>query len=260
MSFSRSKSRAAWEHVTWSLSDGKLPYGIMFSPGGVLVGTPGEAGEFTFKIMARDAHPAGPRTAEKQFTWKIGPAPSRVAAGKICPPKRRAGGDRQRTLKSPGEQDDQRSTANWTSHFWNLDQPIQKKARGTPEKRASFGAVWTADCHPYGPRPGWYELGEFKGTKCYLEGCDLILAVKVLDGPKGKTPKDGIHVFIDGNHNRSVIYSGDDTHFFIPRNHKGGWAQSLRGKVNWFTDARVQEIEGGYTMEIRLGGKQLLWR
>ena len=87
-----------------------------------------------------------------------------------------------------------------------------------------------------------------------MEGCDLILAVKVLDGPKGKTPKDGIHIFIDGNHNGSAIYSGDDTHFFVPRNHKGGWAQSLRGKVNWFTDARVQEIEGGYTMEIRLGG------
>ncbi len=239
--------------VTWNLSDGKLPYGIMFSPGGVLVGTPGEAGEFTFKITARDSHPAGPRTAEKQFTWKIGPARAdslevryalrrdeRVAIGSELSKVQE-----DKNIKVDGKLDEP---------FWNLDQPIQKKARGTPEKRASFGAVWTADCHPYGPRPGWYELGEFKGTKCYLDGCDLILAVKVFDGPKGKTPKDGIHIFIDGNHNRSAIYSGDNTHFFVPRNHKGGWAQSLRGKVNWFTDARVQEIEGGYTMEIRLGG------
>jgi hypothetical protein len=82
----------------------------------------------------------------------------------------------------------------------------------------------------------------------------LLLAFKVLDGPKGKTPKDGIHVFMDGNHDRSVIYSGDDTHLFIPRNHKGGWAQSIRGKVNWFSNALVQEIEGGYTMEVSLGG------
>ena len=51
-----------------------------------------------------------------------------------------------------------------------------------------------------------------------------------------------------------MIYSGDDTHFFVPRNHKGGWAQSLRGKVKWFTKANVPEIEGGYTMEISLGG------
>ena len=61
--------------LTWSLSDGKLPYGIMLSPAGILVGTPGEAGEFTFKIKAQDSHPARPtRSAEKQFTWKIGPA------------------------------------------------------------------------------------------------------------------------------------------------------------------------------------------
>ena len=86
----------------------------------------------------------------------------------------------------------------------------------------------------------------------------MVLAVKVLDGPQGKTPKDGIHIFLDGNHNQSVIYSGDDTHFFVPRNHKGGWAQSLRGKVNWFTDARMQETEGGYTMEISLGGGNYL--
>ena len=61
-------------HITWSVGGGKLPYGIMLSPAGTLVGSPGEAGEFTFKIMARDSHPAGPRTAEKPFTWTIGPA------------------------------------------------------------------------------------------------------------------------------------------------------------------------------------------
>jgi hypothetical protein len=60
--------------VTWSLNDGKLPYGIMLSPAGMLVGTPGETGEFTFTIKAQDCHPAGPRAAEKQFMWKIGPA------------------------------------------------------------------------------------------------------------------------------------------------------------------------------------------
>ncbi len=240
-------------HVTWSFGGGKLPYGIMLSPAGILVGNPGEEGDFTFKVKARDSHPAGPRTAEKQLTWKIGPArPDALKVKYVLKKDERAaiGGDlskvqENKSIKIDGKLDEP---------FWSLDQPIRKKVMGRPEKKASFAAVWTANCHPYGPRPGWYELGEFKGAKCYLEGCDLLLAVKVLDGSKGKTPKDGIHIFIDGNHNRSVIYSGDDTHFFVPRDHKGGWAQSLRGKVNWFSDARVQEIEGGYTVEIRLGG------
>jgi hypothetical protein len=60
------------------------------------------------------------------------------------------------------------------------------------------------------------------------------------------------NIYIDGRHNKEVIYNADDTHFFVPRDHKGGWAKAIRGKVNWFTDARVQEIEGGYTVEISL--------
>ncbi len=126
--------------------------------------------------------------------------------------------------------------------FWKLDQADRQEGQRDSDKQASFGAVWT-----HQPR------GDSK-----LIGRQLVLAFKVLDGPKGKSPKDGIHIFIDGNHNRSVMYSGDDTHFFVPRNHKGGWAQSLQGKVNWFSDARVQEIKGGYTMEISLGGGDYL--
>ena len=85
--------------------------------------------------------------------------------------------------------------------------------------------------------------------------------IKVMDGPKGKTPKDGIHIFIDGRHDRKVIYGADDTHFFISRNFQGKWmpgafgaVQSLRGKVNWFAVAKKQEFEGGYTMQVSLLG------
>ena len=64
--------------VTWNLSDGKLPYGIIFSPGGVLVGTPGEAGEFAFKVMARDSHPAGRVPRRNSSRGRSGqPEPSR---------------------------------------------------------------------------------------------------------------------------------------------------------------------------------------
>ena len=213
-------------HLTWSLSTGKLPYGVMLSPAGILVGSPGEEGEFGFKVKAEDAFPGGLRSTEKDFRWTIGPAsPASLLVKRLVV----TGKPDDKTVVIDGKLDEP---------FWKLDQAIAKKVQGSPTKHASFGAVWT-----HQPR------GDKK-----LIGRQLVLAVKVLDGPKGTTPKDGIHIFIDGNHNRSVIYSGDDSHFFIPRNHKGGWAQSLAGKVNWFSDARVQEIDGGYTMEISLGG------
>jgi len=213
-------------HITWSVSGGTLPYGIMLSPAGMLVGSAGEQGEFPFTLKAEDAFPGGPRSTEKALTWTIGPAsPAALLLKRVVV----TGKPDDKTVVIDGKPDEP---------FWKLDQAIAEKVKGTPTKQASFGLVWT-----HQPR------GDSK-----LIGRQLVLAVKVLDGPKGKTPKDGIHIFLDGNHNQSVIYSGDDTHFLVPRTHKGGWAQSLRGKVNWFTDARVQEIEGGYTMEIRLGG------
>jgi hypothetical protein len=216
-------------HVTWSTSGGKLPHGLRLSPDGILVGSPGEEGDFTFAVKAQDAFPGGPRTAERTLTWKIGPASPETLLVKSVTV---TGKPDDKTVVIDGKPDES---------FWKLDQPIAKKVQGTPTKKACFGAIWT-------------HLPRNPTRKEAPEGRDLVLAVKVLDGPQGKTPRDGIHIFLDGNHNRSVIYSGDDTHFFIPRNHKGGWAQSLRGKVNWFSDARVQEMDGGYTMEIRLGG------
>jgi hypothetical protein len=213
-------------HTTWSISGGKLPYGIMLSPGGILVGSPGEEGAFTFKIKAEDAYPGSLRSTEKEFSWTINsPSPASLLVKRLVV----TGKPDDKTVVIDGKLDEP---------FWKLDQAIAKKVQGSPTKHASFGAVWT-----HQPR----------GDK-RLIGRQLVLAVKVLDGPKGRTPKDGIHIFVDGNHNRSVVYSGDDSHFFIPRNHKGGWAQSLAGKVNWFSNARVQEIDSGYTMEISLGG------
>ena len=71
MSCSRFKVEGGVGHITWSLSGGKLPYGIMLSPAGFLLGSPGEEGEFTFTIKAEDAFPGGPRSAEKAFAWTI---------------------------------------------------------------------------------------------------------------------------------------------------------------------------------------------
>jgi len=212
--------------ITWSVSGGNLPYGIMLAPAGALVGSPGESGAFTFTIKAGDSFPGGPRSTERELTWTIGPATPETLGVR---PLAVTGKPDDRTVVVDGKLDEP---------FWTRGQKIARKVKGTPTKQASFDAVWT-----------YRRRGDRK-----VFGEKLILAFRVLDGPKGKTPRDGIHIFMDGNHDRTLIYSGDDTHFFVPRDHKGGWAQSLRGKVNWFSNARVQEIEGGYTMEISLGG------
>jgi hypothetical protein len=217
-------------HITWSLTGGKLPYGIRLSAGGMLVGSPGEAGQFTFKVKAEDSFPGGPRSTEKELAWTIGPATAEALLVKAVAV---TGKPDDKTIVIDGKLDEP---------FWKLDQAIAKKVKGTPSKQASFDAIWT-----YKPRNDKQMPGE-----------RLILAIKVLDGANGRTPKDGVHIFLDGNHNKSVIYSADDSHFFVPRAQKGDWAQTVRGKVNWFTNAKVQEIEGGYTMEISLGGGSYL--
>ena len=43
--------------ITWTMAGGTLPYGIRLSPTGMLVGSPGEVGQFAFKVKAEDSHP-----------------------------------------------------------------------------------------------------------------------------------------------------------------------------------------------------------
>ena len=253
--------------VRWSLSDGKLPYGIMLSPAGILVGTPGEEGKFTFKSRVQDSHPICPRAAaaEKQFTWKIGPASPDCLPVKFVVTR----GYDLSQIRLPRDADRKpippdsvlKIDGKLQEPFWNLDQPIEKKVQGAPTKQATFSAVWTANCSgntiPGRPIPqGSFFVGHCGGRVWTLAGMDLVLAVKVLDGAKGKTPKDGVHIFLDGRHDGKIIYGADDIHFFIPRQFKSGfaWAPMARGiKPPWFSKAAVSEIDGGYVVEVSLG-------
>ena len=171
--------------LSWSLSGGALPYGIMLSPVGLLYGTPGEAGTFTFKVKVADNNPTGAHAVEKDFTWSIGPAsPDALAVPYVI--KRDI---RTAESKKIPETSFINIDGKLAEPFWHLDQTIAKKTQGTPTKTAFFSAVWTASCYPYGPRPGWSEITDPLGTKAYLEGNDLVLAIKVLDGANGKTRK-----------------------------------------------------------------------
>lgn len=112
---------------------------------------------------------------------------------------------------------------------WSLAQKIANAAQGTPKKQASFAMTWRLD--PKSKSVAWY------------------VAIKVLDGPAGKTPKDAVHVYIDGLHNRELVYNADDTHFIFGRD---GKCRSLKGKPNWFIKSAAAEIEGGYVLEIQI--------
>ena len=208
------KAEGGVGHKSWSVAAGKLPHGLRLSPSGMLYGTPGEEGGFSVTTRVEDSHPAGSRSAESQMKLVIGPADPRTLWIKKAPYKAMA---LDGQLKEP---------------FWTTDEPVSVKVHGAPVKQARFGAVWE-------------EQERQKG-----KAQSLWLAVKVLDGPAGKSKKDGVHLYIDGRHNREVIYNSDDTHVFLPR---AGWPRSLRGKPEWFIESKVTEIEGGYLMEIRIG-------
>ena len=205
---------------SWSVAAGTLPHGLRLSPSGMLYGTPGEQGEFSVTVRVEDSHPAGSRSAESQMKLLVGPADPKTLLVKRVPFK---AAELDAQLKEP---------------FWVTDQPVSVRVNGAPVKKATFGAVW--------------EEQERQRGKAQ----SLWLAVKVLDGPGGKSRKDGVHLYIDGRHNREVIYNVDDTHVFLSREERkpyGPIKRHVRGRPDWFIEAKALEIEGGYVMEIRIG-------
>ena len=59
--------------VTWSLSSGALPPGIVLTAGGELSGTPMTAGTYTFTIHAVDSSGPSPQEASAQYSMTIDP-------------------------------------------------------------------------------------------------------------------------------------------------------------------------------------------
>lgn len=214
------KARGGVGALRWDVAEGKLPFGVKLGDGGILTGTPGEAGEFRFTLRATDSHPDGGRPATRAFTWSIGPASPEALSVKLATPP--AGENAPEPIGLDG---------NLVESLWNLDQPIAKRVAGAPSKKASFGAFWVDD-------------GKGRGESIFV-------AVRVVDGPGGRTPKDAVHLFLDGRHNREAIYNADDMHVIIPRAGKPEFVRSHT--PSWFTKIAVAETGDGFTAEIRLG-------
>ena len=206
--------------LTWDVADGALPFGIDLSPVGVLSGTPGEAGEFRFKLRATDAHPDGPRSATRDFTWTIGPA-----SDKTLPVRRvqlAKGVAESSVVKTDGVLDEE---------VWDLKQPVARKVAGNPTAGATFDA---------------FRIVDDRGRTRRLH-----VAVSVRYGPAGKSPKDAVHLYLDGRHNKETMYNQDDVHVLLPRE---GKARFLRSHTPWwFMQSKVTETDDGYTVEVAMG-------
>ncbi|MGB2820967.1 MAG: putative Ig domain-containing protein [Phycisphaerae bacterium] len=206
--------------LKWDLAKGKLPFGIQLTATGILLGTPGESGEFRFTARVTDSHPAGKRLATRAFTWSIGPPSPQAMLVRAV--KRPRGARMSKLLEVNGKLDEP---------CWRLDQAISRKVAGSPTKRAAFGAFWV-------------DGGKGRGEAVHV-------AVKVVDGPAGKTPKDAVHLFLDGRHNREVIYNADDLHVVIPRRGRPVFVRSHTPW--WFMQTAVGESADGYVVEVRIG-------
>ena len=251
--------------VTWSLGEGKLPYGIMLSPAGILVGTPGEAGTFSFTIKAQDSHPAGPRAAEKAFHWKIGPARPDALQVKYVITQ---GYDLEQ-IRVPHDKDRKPIPANSAikmdgkldEPFWKLDQPIAKRTQGSPTKKATFSAVWTANCSGNtipgtSPSARPFLCGRAEAGCGYWMGSIWFWPSRFSTGPKARPPRTAcIFFWMAGMTQRSsmapmiCISSFHRTFKSDAVQRPGPGSQSP-----WFSKAAVAEIEGGYSMKFRSGG------
>ena len=206
--------------LTWDLMAGKLPFGMQLTSAGILVGTPGEEGMFKCTVRVTDSHPKGRRSAHQTFRWKIEPVSTKTLnISSVIQPRK---AEKSSIFRLDGILDEPQ---------WNLEQRIRRNVVGDSDVKAVFDAFW---------------LGDKKG-----KGNDLCVAVKVLHGAGGKTPKDAVHIFMDGRHNRETMYNQDDTHIRIPRE---GEVELIRALTpEWFMDRKVVETEDGYVVEIRIG-------
>jgi hypothetical protein len=65
---------------TFSVSAGHLPAGMSLSKDGILSGTPGTAGVYTFTVKAKDKSPGGGHTGTKEYTLTVDPAVLTITA------------------------------------------------------------------------------------------------------------------------------------------------------------------------------------
>jgi hypothetical protein len=135
-------------HSTFPAAELELARTRMLSALRVELSQPASIADRIFRREVYGAHPSGRSATPASQQAMLVKAVTRPPGGKITD-----------LLKVNGKLDEP---------FWDLDQPIARKVAGSPTKKASFGAFWV-------------DAGKGKADSLYV-------AVKVTDGPAGKTP------------------------------------------------------------------------
>jgi hypothetical protein len=197
----------------WTLVDGELPNGLILKDSGLVMGTPAEQGTFPVTVEARDNHPDGPRTARGRVTFRVG-SPSE---GAITVPVV----DETIDVRKPLAKQDLSALA--------FDHAITD-AKGRQVARFALVA--------YGGDEKWKTKrpGKFR---------HLLLVVKVDGDSQAGFPMESVHVYLDTNHNREVIYNEDDEHWIIDR--KSGRRDLLQGyRPERIVRSASAERDGGW--------------
>ncbi len=198
--------------VSWSLVEGELPRGLLLRESGLMMGTPGERGEFTITLQAQDSHPDKPRTTRETLTMRVGP-PSQ---GSILVSK---------------TTEDWSLDGEFSESFWDFSEEITT-ADGKPI--ATFAVHWYETDDPNVPP---------KNRRF------LLLGVKVAPADEVSVPNEWIHLYLDTMHNRELIYNEDDLHYAWSAGKSFYRPQGYKASGHFKFKPKVTE-DGGWQMEL----------
>jgi len=199
----------------WKIEKGGLPKGMSFNDGGIIEGTPGEAGAREITFAVTDGDNQNPETATQTFTFDVAPAGKDVSFARRVDWKPDANGKLDEREK------------------WDFKEPLAKVLSGTPndeaprvdvvyDDEALYVAVLVKDKDVIGgDLPGWAWKND------------------------GKT--DVVKIYLDGKNNREQIYNWDDFQF---TNTPGEASANIRG--GWWAWSKAGTVEGGYLVEARM--------
>ncbi len=111
--------------LTWTLTSGSLPPGIVLGGGGILVGSALAEGTYTFRATVADADQP-PDTDARDFQITVGPP----------------GMD---TLEVQRALSPIRIDGDFAETHWALNRMVQQTKFGTPNNTSNFGALWDMD-------------------------------------------------------------------------------------------------------------------
>ncbi len=206
-----------WEHV-----GGHMPNGMRLTPAGILTGTPGEEGLFSFTVRLTDSHPVSPQTTETEFLWSIAPKDPATLVVNYLP--------KGSAVALDGVPDED---------FWEWN-PIEKTVAGSPDLSASFALVYDRN-----------DQGML---------ANVWLAVKVEGAGAEVHEATGVDLYADLLHNGEIIFNSDDYYLFYPRSGEGRpeLRQGQRSRLG-YQNYKVVQTADGYTLEAQLAGAKMFF-